>query len=224
MKKYLVGALSLATAATAANAAISMGISIGAIRDAQGQYAELGSVGILVADVAGNGFLGDYTQSSFEQTSLLLDGSSLGVGALLGDDQVIGAFTVNNDLGFSGFNDHLVSIPYENGLQAGTRLALLWFPTLFDLDGVFSYGMSYGFYSNLVVSEASGATMGFVLPADGSTQMLAVMDEMILGDNYPGVPSLGDLSAQAIPEPSTYAIALGLAAGVVLFVRHRRKA
>lgn len=223
LKKYSMAALCLVAATTAASGAVSIAISIGGIRDAQGQEAALGSIGILVADIAGNGFLGDYTRSSFAQSSALLDGSSLSVGSLLGDDRVIASFTVNDDLGFSGFNDFLSSIDYGSGLVAGTPLALLWFPTLFEIDEVFNYGMTYGFYSNSLVSEASGATMGFTMPADGSTHMLALIDETIVGGSFPGVPTVAELTAQAVPEPSTYAIALGLVAGTVLLVRRRKR-
>lgn len=220
MKNYLTTAIGVLSAMSIASASVTIDFSIGEIRDAQGNGASIGSRGILIADVDGNGFTADYFMHDFVSASSSLAGGSISVGSLFGGDLVIGEMEINDALGFSGFNGSFANLQYPSGLQPGTALALVWFPTLFEAEAIFTYGTSYGFYSNLLVSEASGATMGFVAPSDGSINYLAVIDELIIGGSYIAVPTADDFTARAIPEPATYATLLGLA--VIGLLLHRR--
>jgi len=117
-------------------------------------------------------------------------------------------------LGIRGFSNTF-DITYSGNLGAGDQLALYWFPGL--TGSTVGASQSYGFYRTSVIDTGSGGDMAFVLPTDGFPYTLAAINV----DNA-GIATNAEFTAiPVVPEPSTYAAIMGIAALVV--VARRRK-
>lgn len=192
---------------------IQLTYSFVGLSDSTGQPIQDGSFGIVVADTSGNGFLGDYTSASSDFNAF--DGTSLTFGSALGgssDDVIVASLTAADYFGYQSFTS---SGGFESAnYSGGTNLALYWFSdlTTASITGAVS---QYGFYRS-DTSEAGTGTIAFVVPSPGSYTLAGTLSEV--GGNA----SVADLTAVAVPEPSTYAMMLGaLALGFVAYRRRR---
>ena len=134
------------------------------LQDGLANLAPTSSVVVLVADTGTNGFVDP--QSSF----------SLNLGATWGtDDKVVGLWDLRDSVSCSGSNGALCGqtvVTYTNGIAAGEKLQLYWFPSLTLASN--TLGVTYyGKYTD-TNSPALDGSDAWQIPAGGSTVTLTV--------------------------------------------------
>ena len=152
------------------------------------------SIGFLVADTGGDGFVGFGDGASSD----LLGATSLGRGDQLGDDLILGKFTGISAAGTTGFDSNgNLSLDYGvGGLAANQALGLLYFT-----DGSDS-GDAYHFYrSDAVTDPGINGTSPYLTPTMGETgRIVSVRDTISIG--VAGSVSQSSVVSAAVPEPS----------------------
>ncbi len=129
-----------------------------------------GSIAVLVADTAGNGFTAPPTAP----------GTALSAGETIGLDDTIVAVFASSDLsewgsleGFAGFAPE---IRYDDlGVEAGQDLILHVFPGRAAGDPIRSGEPHVSYRTGDLGQIAPGSTMEFALPADGGAHLLATL-------------------------------------------------
>lgn len=138
-----------------------------------------GSVGILVADVNGDGFL------SMSDASVI--GNSLSVGEAIGssDDRIIAVFQAEDGShwnGGVGILATLAALDYDDfGIAPETPLILYTFPDITSLNANLAPGDVVNSYRNPEVG-GSGGNMGFECPDDSGVYTLAALSPALGGD------------------------------------------
>ncbi len=144
-------ALALAACVPNASARVSVEFQFG------GLTLPPGTVGVLVADVAGDGF-------AFPAD---FPGATLSPGSSFADDIVVAVFSENGSPGWGsakGFSVHLAGLDYAAlGVAEGQQLILHLFPDLAP-GGAIRPGEPHLSYRSTQVTANS--TMGFALPPD----------------------------------------------------------
>lgn len=176
----------------------------------------VGSLGVLVVDTAGDGFL----------SLAELDGFAVTQNTFWGDDDYLLAVMPAAD-GIPGFfNTDLPNINYGVGLSEGDKIGFYWFPELDTPGASLSPALSWGFYRNDAADEAVGGSIGFTLPVNDTSALYLAF----FTPEFSGVPeALGTIAAftampgvSPVPEPSTYAALFGVV-GLVFAARRRRR-
>lgn len=151
-----------------------------------------GSIGVLVADVADDGFTA-LTNAA---------GSAVTVGGKIGADDVIIAILSGSNLPAwgtkKGFANHVTSIDYAAlGVAEGQDLILHVFPDR-DAGDTIRAGEPHLSYRGDALERTSNSTMGFTLPRDGGAYLLAY-----LGAEHSGNADLAGLDLSALSYDSS---------------------
>lgn len=159
-----------------------------------GVNAPPGSVGVIVADVNGDGFVAPGDSPGVPLTQ----------GAVLGADDVIVAVLSNADWpewsGRRGFADHLAVIAYEAlGVAEGQDLILYIFPERSSGDPLRSDEPHLEYLESDLSGVSTNSTMGFQLPADGGAYLLSVISQDIGGE-----ADLASLDIGRFPLPGQF--------------------
>lgn len=191
-----------------------------------GAVIPIGSLGVIVADTAQNGFSVQSTETS---GSLL--GVTLSLGNFIGpDDKIIDIFTASSSgAGGNGFLPGAKSYTYDAASPAGASfaatdpLAIYWFPTILTIGSTVTANTSFGFFTSNTVNAASAGVnpIAFIAPSDPSNKSLSYFTTDVVGAG--GVPtSLFKATFTTVPEPSSIALLGGglLAIGTMV---NRRK-
>ncbi|HVU22523.1 MAG TPA: PEP-CTERM sorting domain-containing protein [Opitutus sp.] len=216
----LAGTLLLLLAPAVVRANVSIELQLGSFYQPDGvSLIPDGSVGVLVADTTGGGFLdiGD------------LGGMSTAVDSSWGADNhltVLGAFSFIEDVD-SGIHFFFGNFVFDltGNLSPGDALGFYWFPEITTIGDVISLDMSWGFYRNNAVDvlTSDSNNIGFVVPSDGSSPTLASFDQSIVPGSLASVADFTTTAGtSAVPEPSTCALLAGLAGLTVAGWRRRR--
>jgi len=209
---FLAGCLILVLSfAARASVTITNGAT-GILRDENGAMISLGAVGLLVADVDGNGLADPL-------------GGALSVGNTLGggsDDLILGVYQAI-DLGTdqNGFDLGATTFSYSGAFSEGDALWLVWFPTIATPGSTVAAGTVYGTFRTDAIDTASGGTMAWTAPADGTNQDLFSLDAALGGD-----PAVSEAAFTAnfvtVPEPAGGAL-FAVAGLLVLVVERGRR-
>lgn len=212
--KLPAGILSLFLLVSTLTANITVSFSVGLIFDQFGDQAELGRIGVLVADTNGNGFIGDIMSEGWQ-----VSGTTLSVGQFIGgtsDDQIIALFYTNDNLGIGTVFDSVLDISYAGDHDPDDDWALYSFPEVSTEGNIVTSGY-YGFYRSDGVDVAAGSDFAFIAPVDGYFGTLSTGTVEIGGSL-----SEEELAAMiVISEPSTYAAIFGAIAVLVGLLRRR---
>lgn len=216
--RILLGIIALCTSATTTLASVTISFTAVELKSFDNSPAPLGSKAILVVDVDGSGFVGDYINSSADFGAF--DGLSLTIGSTIGasTNQLLYVFDVIDfdDGGPFGVNDEF-EFDLVGGISTNDEIALYWFPEISSTTITGSL-FQYGFFRSDTFDVNMGATSAFFIPADGNLDSIAVAS-IDIGGSTP----TSALTAMAIPEPSTYAALFGGAAVVLIWMRRRRR-
>lgn len=209
-KRKLLGLLFIAAVSMTARATVTLQVFGGPFFEPDGTtLVSENSIGILVADTTGNGFL----------TIESLAGFDLTVGDYWGDDLVMGVFGAASD---STIGDTLSGLTYSGNFGEGDAIGFYWFPELFSVGGTITGTTSWGFYRTNLIDGNSGADMAFYMPTDGTDGTLAFFHS---GFASGAIASIADFTAtsgaSAVPEPGTSAALMGVV--MLGFVAARRK-
>jgi hypothetical protein len=152
------------SAALPARATVSIEFQLGGIE------VPAGSIGVLVADVADNGFTSPTNGT----------GSVLSVGETIGTDDVVIAILESSNLpdwgAKKGFASHLASIDYASlGVAEGQDLILHVFPDRDAGDPIRAGEPHLSYRTGDLGQRTSNSTMGFTLPRDGGAYLLAYL-------------------------------------------------
>lgn len=163
MKPLVAIALSLCLHCSAA-ATVSIEFQLGAVN------VPPGSLGVLVADTAGNGF----------QSPAGSPGTPLAAGSNLGPDDVVVTVFFNADLPEwgtqRGFAGQFAAIDYGAlGVAEGQELILYVFPDRAAGDPVRSGEPHLAYRAGDLGELTANSSMGFALPADGGAYLLAAL-------------------------------------------------
>lgn len=177
-----------------------------------------GIVGILVADESTKlGIANPYN-------------TVLNVGNYLGgnsDDRIIGIFkSIAGVTGHgAGFQVDLTNLSYSGNFNAGDQLYLLWFPTITTIGSTVNAGQTYGVYTSTSITpnSASGATMSWFSPADGSSNTLSAYLNSIYSGSGVTTADFTANKIAAVPEPSIYGL-FGIGAIGIFLLRGRYRA
>jgi hypothetical protein len=162
--KSLPSLLSAMLLAAPAMASVSLEFQLGGVE------VPPGSIAVLVADTADNGFVPPSTVS----------GATLAAGETIGADDVIIAVFSPSDLAewgaLEGFAAFAPEIRYEDlGLEEGQTLTLYVFPDRSSGEPIRS-GEPFVSYRTADLGEiTANSTMGFALPPDGGAHLLATL-------------------------------------------------
>lgn len=157
-----------------------------------------GTVGILVADRAGDGF--------FPLESSTVIGTSLETGATLGasDDVVVAVFQARNLpiwQGGTGFAEVLGGIDYDDlGLVPGVSLKLYWLEGVTSLPAALTAGQTYGSLRSRVPG-ATGGTIPFSVPANRGVYSIVMLTAAVGGDLDLGNPGPDHEVGQGLVGP-----------------------
>ncbi len=193
MKKTLVLLAMLVLSSGVAQADVALNTAFGQLKKNNGSPLSFGSAFTLIADVNRNGF-GDLTQAT---NSWLADPG----------DKLLGVFSTNDFLGEGSSFD---AITYSSlGMAVGDPLLLVWYDTAL-VSGATGpgEGVWFGTYRN--DNPESGANIGFLNPADGSTVAMNFVTEALGGttpDSF-GLATLRTIGTQEVPEPVSTVLAL----------------
>lgn len=205
--------------------AVTLFFSAGTFKDENGANAPAGSLILVVADTAGDGFdapiPGDFLGGSDDD--ILVSKMGMTVSGFVSADTGLVGFTGTGAPGVGA-----VSPNFTGSWGAGDRLGLLFVPSLTTADAPFAapadppadssgdtdvvQGLRYGFYSD----------PGWLTPVDGTTQTGANANEGFTLDSGSGtLPNDTFMATETvIPEPSsTLLVGLGFS---VFFLRRRR--
>ncbi len=209
--KLALPALTL-LAASQLNASVALTVWGGQLRNELGDPVADGSLAILVADVDGDGF-------TFGSGLL---GATFEVNDLFGGDNlVLGVYSTYTDggLGAGVFNGN-ADFDYAGNFEQGDQLGLYWFPYITQPETGYTSLQAYGFFrTNDTYDPLNDSLIGFTAPADGAWT-LDIFDN---NANPQSLISPANLTAQAIPEPSTYALMAGTAMLGLAALRRKRK-
>lgn len=189
-----VGVLLAAAALTmgTAGASVTLSVQFGELYHSDGTTrAPAGSVALLVADTAGDGIPDPV-------------GLQLSAGQTFGGDNLVLAMTIvaaeestggavrHVDFGLINFNypGSAAGAP----LSVGTKLWLIWFPSLSTPDARVPGGASYGLYRSDTMQPGSESTTAFVTPPDGGTYRLAAFTDSIYTSLQKEVPGSGNIA------------------------------
>lgn len=172
---WLIGCFAFSIAG-AAVADVTLEINVGPID------APAGTVGILVADREGDGFI--------EMRGIGGFGTRLSVGETFGNSDDIIVAVIQADSGFhwngsTGFGDLASEIDYESlGVEAGDDLNLYWFEDRQQPGEILQHGDAFRSFRSNSVSN-SGGSIGFALPPDGEVCSIAHLSSAVGGDSDP---------------------------------------
>ncbi len=210
MKRYRFLAFFFALASaltTTLSASITLNLSGAVLSNSTGTALPNGGLVLLVAST---------TNSTFATPSST---SSTLVGSMIADDDLIIGFATIDSAAASvagGFTKAF-NITFTGNLNAGDPLQLYWFPTLTSTSTTIGAGVSYGTYRTDAI--ATGSDIGWVVPADGTTNALSILTVAVGGTvaNTAGQATLTtDGSAVAAPSitshPSNQTVTAGSAA------------
>lgn len=212
--KLPISIAALLAISSSLSASITVAFSVGLIRDQLGAQAQLGSIGILVADTTGDGFIGDISSEGAQVANTTLSNGQFIGGS--GDDVIIGVMSANDNFAIGTVFDAVLPISYTGNHTVGDAWALYWFPAETSAGSTVTSG-NYGFYRSDTFEAAAGADIAFVAPADGFFWNLVAGGTDIGGT----VPDAALSATLMIPEPSTYAAIFGAIAVLVGLLRRR---
>lgn len=179
--------------------------SAGSFSDSSGADVPTGSLVLLVADTAQNGF------------GSLLSGHALVAGSFLnGDDQIVGRMVTASD-GLAADTFALVPLASNpspgayTSLNTGDPLAVVWFSMLDGTSTQLTAGDNYGLFFNSSLTDTVDGNPWFV-PAQGNTITLHFLTGA-QGGTHAAIEGRTSLAVSAIPEPAMSAAV----AGIVLF-------
>lgn len=171
-----------------------------------------GSLVLLVADTAQNGF------------GTLQADRSLSLGSFLnGDDQILGRSSILSGpigLTFGAAEEIPLEADAYTSLSTGDHLALIWFSLLTPSSSSLSVGDTYGIYSSATLDDG-GYT--WAIPSSGLTIELA-FKTIAAGGTHPETEAYANLTVTAVPEPATCAALAGLGMLGLTFWRRRKLA
>lgn len=212
MKKLAITLSALALTASSYAAVGIVGGQIGDLFTSSNALIPNNSIGIVVADFSNNGVL-DPLGTTLTANQFIGGGS---------DDMILGVYqSSGGNFDFSG-----LTFSYSGSFGAGDRLYFLWFPTINQLNATVGAGVSYGSFRSDVAQTLSGAEIAWIAPADGNYTLLALTAS--LGADPSEALDPATLRATlttagaAIPEPSSFAAAAGLAMLGFAGMRKRR--
>ena len=205
MKRILL--LLLLAGSLTARASVSIDIQAGDLKTAGGAApAPTGSLVLLIAAGANGTFSNSLTAGQY----------------VAGDDVVLGAFSLNNNLGGSNATSNSLTNLNVTGLN-GEALEIRWFPSTGSPSSFTQYtsstptvaGESYGDYAGPTTGTPNGGNP-WVVPNDGTsdwalnfiTQSLNTTLGSPLSDAEPNADGYANLQVAAVPEPSTYGLLL----------------
>lgn len=184
------------------------------------------SVGLLVADTAGDGFMGISDVDGMMTNSLL--GYPMSIGSALGDDRVLMRMTgATLGTGVTGFESNPVSFNTDDALwggalNSGQDLALLYFP-----DGMANDGDAFGFYrSGPVTDPAAGGNSGYITPMGGGNVDIRTLTQGTILFGIAGTVPAANVSSgtiSSVPEPSSLLTSLLLVGSWWLRAGRRRE-
>jgi hypothetical protein len=184
MKIFLLSLWVLALALPA-SATVSIEFQLGGIE------VPAGSIGVLVADVDGNG---DFTSPSSPEAV----GAQLTYSAMIGGDVIIAVFSQSGlaDWGTQkGFAAQMAVLDYASlGLAEGDELMLHIFPQRSAGQTLRAGEPHLSYRTDEIGQRTSNSTMGFTLPADGGAHLLAV-----IGPDQQGNADLTSLDLRNLP-------------------------
>ena len=164
------------------------------------------SVGVLVADTAGDGFMGISDVDGMMTNSLL--GYPTSVGSALGDDRVLMRMTGTTlGTGVTGFESNPVSFNTDDALWAGALdsgqdIALLYFP-----NGTANDGDAFGFYrSDTVTDTTAGGNSGYITPMGGGNAAIRTLTQGTTLFGIAGTVQVANVSSgtiSSVPEHSS---------------------
>ncbi len=182
----------LATAPLAWGSVTITSGAVGILRDEIGAMLPAGRVGLLVADVSGDGLTDPLG------TTLVVE-SSLGGDS---DDLILGVYQTL-DLGESQFGLDLSATTFDYGgaFDAGVPLWLVWFPASDTPGASVSAGAAYGKFRTDSI-DALG-TMAWIAPGDGTNHSLFSLDAALGGE--PAIPeSAFTANFVVVPESGAF--------------------
>jgi len=189
-----------------ARCAVTIDFTGGALFTNLGAPLPTGSLVLLVADTANNGY------------GTVVPGS-LNNGAFLNgaDDMILARATVTDLGGFQGVLDNFAGSLLGNW-GTGDPLLLYWFSSVTGASTSLSGGERYGFYTSATGQDGSDP---WVTPADGTPAINLSFATITAGGTSNADTAGYATSLVAIPEPSTFAAI----AGVVMlgFAAFRRR-
>lgn len=190
-----------------ASAAVTINLAIDSVRTSSGDFVPTSTLGLLIADVDGDGF------------GAIQAGASLTYGSVIGSgDFVVGQFDFTS-FSTPGITAVSVLADLAGAWASGARLAVVWIPDLVIGSTSVGLGVNYGIASDIT----------WVTPADGFSNVSQY--QLISSSNYGAFSpnattlSISDLASRAslstIPEPSA-AVAL-TGAAILSFAATRRR-
>ena len=185
-------------------AEVTITASAGRLFDADGNQLPSGRLVLLIADTAQDGF------------GTFISGRGLTAGSFLnGDDQIVGRMFTDS-LGETAGQFNAVQLSAD--LSAGDALAVAWFSTLNGSSAKLSPGDRYG----LVFGSTPDDGDPWEVPTAGSVISIYFLTSSA-GGSHLDTEAYATHTVSAIPEPSTYAALLGLAAlGFTVYRRRHR--
>lgn len=200
MKKLLLSAVALVSFSASSFATITINLTGAYIQFADGfTRAPVGSLVQLVASTNDSIFTAPSADSFTGDSS---------------DDFVVASFEVNLEPG--AFLEDIV-FSLAGTLGTGDQLMLRWFPQLTLTAAAPGADAQYGEFRTDAIEN--GSTTNWTVPADGSTHELYFLTSSA-GGTRPN--SEGAANFVVVPEPSTYALMVVGAAGLVGYARRRR--
>lgn len=203
MMKAPLALAAVLVSSTLAFGDVTLNLGAGVLRGPDGTPIPVGSLIQLVASTTDNIFStpapGDF------------DGGS-------SDDVIIASFSSNDFLGFDGSVAESLVFSFSGTLNAGDQILLRWYPSLTTASAAPSGGEAFGQFRTDAVENNSD--IAWIVPADGFTGNLNFLTTSG-GGSQPDAAGFATMVVP-IPEPSTYALILIGAAGVVGYARRRR--
>lgn len=185
MKAFFLSLFALALAIPA-SATVSIEFQLGGID------VPAGSIGVLVADVDGDG---DFTSPTEAE------GAQLTYSAMIGGDVIIAVFSQSGlaDWGTQkGFAAQMAVLDYASlDLAEGDDLMLHIFPQRTEGQTIRAGEPHLSYRTDEIGQRTSNSTMGFSLPADGGAHLLAV-----IGPDQQGNADLSSLDLRNLPYAS----------------------